>query len=340
MPKHINPSYRRQSTRAYTLGECQELIAIDVQVLSHLISKAESTLDEDRRFLESVYDSIPRKKDTKRIAITGAPGVGKSSFLNSYCKHLVDSGYKVAILPVDPTSYTTRGSILGDKTRMDALVGLRGIFIKPMASALALGGVAPATAAAVCLCEMAGYDYIFIETVGVGQSEYEVRDLVDLFILLLQPGGGDELQGIKRGIMEMADLLLITKADGDLKTIAEISRDNYKSALRLFSINEWSWKAKCSLYSSVTSSYIQDLDKQIEGYFSHINKGNRWAELRKKQEQLRFQEGLKGLLYRRLAEKKSIKQKMETLSLSISKGELSHLQALNSLEELLDHIDA
>ena len=210
MPKHINPSYQRLVTKKYSLQECHDLIKTDSQVLSHLISKAESTLEEDRKFLEIIYDKVPRKSDTKRIAITGAPGVGKSSFLNSYCKELIARGNKVAILPVDPTSYTTKGSILGDKTRMDALVGLKDVYIKPMASALALGGVAPATAAAICLCEMADYDYIFVETVGVGQSEYEVRGLVDLFILLLQPGGGDELQGIKRGIMEMADCLLYT----------------------------------------------------------------------------------------------------------------------------------
>ncbi len=340
MPKHINPSYRRQTTKAYTLEECQKLIKTDTQILSHLISKAESTLAADKHFLKSAYATLPRKKDVKRIAITGAPGVGKSSFLNTYCKHLKDSGYKVAILPVDPTSYTTKGSILGDKTRMDALVGIDGVFIKPMASALALGGVAPATADAICLCEMADYDYIFIETVGVGQSEYEVRDLVDLFILLLQPGGGDELQGIKRGIMEMADLLLITKADGELKSVAQTSRDSYRSALSLFSINEWSWKPRCALFSSMTSEYISELDQQIRAYYAHMEKSDRLAQFRLQQELMRFREGQKGLLYRRMAEKKSIKERMETLSLSISAGELSHLQALHSLEELLENIDA
>ena len=340
MPKHINPAYRRQTAKTYSLAECQRLIKSDTQVLSQLISRAESTLAADKKFLKSVYKVLHRKKDVKRIAITGAPGVGKSSFLNAYCKHLIDSGYRVAILPVDPSSYTTRGSILGDKTRMDALVGIEGVFIKPMASALALGGVAPATSAAICLCEMADYDYIFIETVGVGQSEYEVRDLVDLFILLLQPGGGDELQGIKRGIMEMADLLLITKADGELKSVAQLSRDNYRSALSLFSINEWSWKPRCALFSSMTTEYLSGLDQQIEAYYAHMEKGNRLAQFRMHQEQLRFKEGQKNLLYRRLAEKKSIKERIETLSLSISSGELSHLQALNSLEELLENIDA
>lgn len=339
MPKHINPSYQRLVTKKYSLQECHDLIKTDSQVLSHLISKAESTLEEDRKFLEIIYDKVPRKSDAKRIAITGAPGVGKSSFLNSYCKELIARGNKVAILPVDPTSYTTKGSILGDKTRMDALVGLKDVYIKPMASALALGGVAPATAAAICLCEMADYDYIFVETVGVGQSEYEVRGLVDLFILLLQPGGGDELQGIKRGIMEMADILLITKADGALKSVAGISRDNYKSALKLFSINEWSWKAKCGLYSSVAEEYISELDVLITTYFDHMKKEGRWEMFRLMQETQRFSEGLKGLLYRRLAQKKSIKEKMATLSMRISEGELSHLQALSSLEELLENID-
>ena len=340
MPKHINPSYQRLNTKTYSLQECEKLIKRDPQVLSHLISKAESTLEADRQFLETIYNRVSRKADTKRIAITGAPGVGKSSFLNSYCKQLVARGFRVAILPVDPTSYSTKGSILGDKTRMDALVGLNGVYIKPMASALALGGIAPATAAAVCLCEMADYDYIFIETVGVGQSEYEVRGLVDLFILLLQPGGGDELQGIKRGIMEMADILLITKADGALKQVAEISRDNYKSALKLFSINDWSWKAKCGLYSSVAEDYITELDILIEAYFNHLKEKGRWKKFRLLQETQRFSEGVKGLLYRRLVHKKSIKEKMTTISLSISEGELSHLQALNSLEKLLENIDA
>jgi len=339
MPKHINPSYHKKATRTYSLEECKALIREDRQVLSQLISRSESNLEEDRKFLAEIFDSVPRRTDVKRIAITGAPGVGKSSFLNTFCKFLLDKGYKVAVLPVDPTSYGTRGSILGDKTRMDHLVGIEDVYIKPMASALALGGVAPATAPAICLCEMAGFDYIFVETVGVGQSEYEVRALVDLFILLLQPGGGDELQGIKRGIMEMADLLIINKADGELKPIAEISLKNYSSANKLFSVNDSAWKTKCTLYSSVTDEYLEKTYELVQAYFDFMMNEGRLTALRNQQEVESFQQGIKSLLFTRMSRRPEVQNKMSILSSLISEGKLSHLQALNQVETLLDEVD-
>ena len=212
IPSNINPRFKRTPIKFFTLEECIENIS-DYKILSYLISKSESRLVSDNQFVAHVISQTESTKLTKRIAVSGSPGVGKSTFINSLGKQLLEKGNSIAVLPVDPSSHVSKGSILGDKTRMDDLIHSDKVFIKPMASSLSLGGVAPASQMASLLCERAGFDYVFIETVGVGQSEYEVAGMVDFFMVLMLPNAGDELQGIKKGIMELADALIINNAN-------------------------------------------------------------------------------------------------------------------------------
>ena len=190
------------------------------RALARAITLVESAHPVHRQHATTLLATLRKDRQAIRIGLSGTPGVGKSTFIESFGLHLVESGLKVAVLAVDPSSARSGGSILGDKTRMDQLSRHPGAYIRPSPSQTHLGGVARRTREATALCEAAGFDVVLIETVGVGQSETMVAEMADLFVLLLAPAGGDELQGVKRGIMEMADLILINKADGDLKSAA------------------------------------------------------------------------------------------------------------------------
>ena len=334
--KHINPSYKKALPKSYSLHECLAQLDTNVQVLSYLISKSESPLALDKQLIDDVLSNAQIKKQSKRIAITGSPGVGKSTFLNAYGTFLKEQGERIAILPVDPTSHISHGSILGDKTRMSDLVGQESVFIKPMASALALGGVAPATGAAISLCEAAGYSYIFIETVGVGQSEYAVKDLVDLFILLIQPGGGDELQGIKRGIMELADILIVTKADGSLATAAKESLEAHKAALRLLISRIDGWAPKCFMHSYENPDYLKELHKGVERFFTHMETNGLLESLRRNQAVNLFKSGYKNIFAQKMMGDIEIKATIEQLQNNINNGTLTGYQALRRLEKNID----
>ena len=192
------------------------IIAEDKSALSEAITLLESTNPDHKKVATDIIQQcLPHSGNSFRLGITGVPGVGKSTFIESFGNSLIAKNHKVAVLAIDPSSQKTKGSILGDKTRMQTLISEENVFIRPSPTSESLGGVARATKEAMILCEAAGYDFIIIETVGVGQSETDVHSMVDFFLLLMLSGAGDELQGIKRGIMEMADALVITKADGD-----------------------------------------------------------------------------------------------------------------------------
>ncbi|WP_099826630.1 methylmalonyl Co-A mutase-associated GTPase MeaB [Oceaniglobus indicus] len=215
-----------------TLAE--RLTSGDRRALARAITLAESQRADHRAVASELLDRLaPDAPDALRIGLSGTPGVGKSTFIEAFGMQLCEAGHRVAVLAVDPSSARSGGSILGDKTRMERLSRHPNAYIRPSPSQSELGGVARRTRDAMALCEAAGYDIVLIETVGVGQSETMVADMTDLFVLLLAPGGGDELQGVKRGIMEMADIILINKADGDLKAAAERTRADYAGALRL-----------------------------------------------------------------------------------------------------------
>jgi LAO/AO transport system kinase len=206
----------------------------DRRALARAITLIESTRPADRSRAEALLTSLlPDTGRAMRIGISGAPGVGKSTFIEAFGKHIIDEGHRLAVLAVDPSSKRSGGSILGDKTRMESLARNPAAFIRPSPAGETLGGVARRTREAILLSETAGFDLVMVETVGVGQSETAVSEMVDLFVLLIGPGGGDELQGIKRGVMELADIVLVTKADGDLKSAAARAASDYAHALHL-----------------------------------------------------------------------------------------------------------
>jgi LAO/AO transport system kinase len=205
----------------------------DRRALSRAITLVESTRADHREAARALLDALRGRGDALRLGLSGPPGVGKSTFIEGFGLRLIARGLRIAVLAVDPSSARSGGSILGDKTRMERLSRAPQAFIRPSPSGGALGGVARRTREASALCEAAGYDAILIETVGVGQSEIMVADMTDVFALLIAPGGGDELQGVKRGVMEIADLVVVNKADGELKKVANRTRADYEGALRL-----------------------------------------------------------------------------------------------------------
>ena len=209
------------------------IVAGDRRALARGITLVESSRADHRAQATALLAALPKDREALRIGLSGTPGVGKSTFIESFGMMLIRQGLRVAVLAIDPSSSRSGGSILGDKTRMDLLARERGAFIRPSPSQTHLGGVARRTREAVTLCEAAGFDVVLIETVGVGQSETVVAEMSDVFLLLLAPAGGDELQGVKRGIMEMADIIVVNKADGDLKTAASRTCADYAGALRL-----------------------------------------------------------------------------------------------------------
>lgn len=231
------------------------------------ITLLESSLSADILEAQKLISAcLPLSGDSIRIGITGVPGVGKSTFIEVFGKLLTSKGYKVAVLAIDPTSEKTHGSILGDKSRMNKLSVDKNAFIRPSPSRGTLGGVTNKTRENIILCEAAGFDIILIETVGVGQSETSVSNLVDFFLLLMLAGAGDELQGIKRGIMEMADALLITKSDGDNLEKAKNSELEYKRALQLFPAMENGWTPQTSTCSALENTGISEIFKTINKF--------------------------------------------------------------------------
>jgi len=232
----------------------------DRRALAQAITLLESTRDEDTDVGRAILEAlVPSTGAAVRVGITGPPGVGKSTFIETFGLHVLEGGRRVAVLAVDPTSPLTGGSILGDKTRMERLAHTEGAFIRPSPSGGALGGVGHRTREAMLLCEGAGYDVILIETVGVGQSEVTVRSMVDFFTVLLQPGAGDELQGIKRGLLELADALVVTKADGDQKALAERTQVEHRQALQLLRQPHPEWKPPVLTVSSRVGEGIPEV---------------------------------------------------------------------------------
>ena len=245
----------------------QEVIAGNRSALARAITLVESTLFEHQQEAQSILqDILPHSGQSLRIGITGVPGVGKSTFIEALGKHLTAQGIKVAVLAIDPSSKKSGGSILGDKTRMYELSVDDLAFIRPSPTSGSLGGVAKKTRESILLCETAGYEVILIETVGVGQSETAVHSMVDVFVLLMLAGAGDELQGIKRGIMEMSDILLINKADGNNLITAKKAQAQYKSALHLFPPKPNGWTPKVGICSALEKQHIDQAWETIETY--------------------------------------------------------------------------
>ena len=239
----------------------------DRRALAKAITLVESTRDDHRQQTAELLETlIPASGNSIRIGISGAPGVGKSTFIEVLGSHLIKLGHSVAVLAVDPSSAVTGGSILGDKTRMETLAFAEKAFVRPSPAGSTLGGVARRTRESMLLCEAAGFDIILVETVGVGQSETTVADMTDMFLLLLLPAGGDELQGIKRGIMELADLILVNKADGDQVALAAITMGDYRSAVQFLASRFDDWQTPVMSCSSINDEGIVEVWGQVDAF--------------------------------------------------------------------------
>ncbi|SFZ94580.1 LAO/AO transport system kinase [Flaviramulus basaltis] len=256
----------------------------DITALSRAITLVESKNPKHTDKANTVLKKcLPYANKSIRIGITGVPGVGKSTFIETFGKHLTSLGKRVAVLAIDPTSSITKGSILGDKTRMEELVKDNNAFIRPSASGDSLGGVARKTRESIILCEAAGFNVIIIETVGVGQSETTVHSMVDFFLLLKLAGAGDELQGIKRGIIEMADAIAINKADGDNLKRAKLAKVEFNRALHLYPEKSSQWQPKVSVCSALQNKGIDTIWEIILDYIDITSKNNYFKQKRNEQ---------------------------------------------------------
>ena len=287
-PPIVNPYLQRRGRRK-PLPESGELVEGilkgDITMLSRAVTLVESTApDHYARAQEVIEKCLPYSGSSRRIGLTGVPGAGKSTSIDVFGLHVLRKpGSKLAVLAIDPSSEITRGSILGDKTRMERLAVSENAFIRPSPSAGSLGGVARKTRETIVLCEAAGYDNIFVETVGVGQSETAVHSMVDFFLLIQLAGTGDELQGIKRGIMEMADGIVINKADGDNIHRAQLAQAQFRSALQLFPAAASGWKPEVLCYSGYYELGIDEVWDMIDRYFAFVTE-NGYFERRRRQQ--------------------------------------------------------
>lgn len=256
----------------------------DRVVLSRAITLLESTRDEHQEKARAILDRVlPDTGDSIRVAVTGVPGVGKSTFIENLGPRLVEAGHRLAVLTVDPSSERSKGSILGDKTRMGTLSSYDDVYIRPSPTAGTLGGVARKTRETILLCEAAGFDVVLVETVGVGQSEVTVRSMVDFFLLLALAGAGDELQGIKRGIVEMADAIAINKADGNNRAAAEDARAEYERALHLLGETDSGWDPPVLTCSGETGDGVDDVWAAVKDFRTEMEKSGFFEEQRRKQ---------------------------------------------------------
>lgn len=285
-PPSVNPYLkRRRAAPLPTAGELVEgIVKGDITRLSRAVTMVESVSPTHRAIASEVIEKcLPFSGNSRRIGITGVPGAGKSTSIDVFGLHVLRDGGKLAVLAIDPSSERTRGSILGDKTRMEKLSVHPDAFIRPSPSAGSLGGVARKTRETIILCEAAGFNNIFVETVGVGQSETAVHSMVDFFLLIQLAGTGDELQGIKRGIMEMADGIVINKADGDNIHRAQLAQAQFRSALHLFPPTESGWTPEVLTYSGYYEIGIPEVWDMIDRYFAFV-KRNGYFEIKRSQQ--------------------------------------------------------
>jgi len=282
MSKGINPNIKRQKKSDKSAEEYfRKLTTTDRYNLSDVLTIIESHTAIKQKLAQEILSLITDSStDTLRIGITGSPGAGKSTLIEQLGLAYIAQGKKVAVLAIDPSSTKSEGSILGDKTRMTQLSNHSDAYVRPTASATHLGGVSKTTSESIAICEQAGYDVIIIESVGVGQSEVALADLVDVYVLVLLPGGGDDVQGIKRGVVEMADILLINKADGDRISLAKQSKKDFEGSVRLFSHELSEWSPPVLPISALQAEGIEDLLEEI-GQFISIGKSNKYFSERR-----------------------------------------------------------
>lgn len=285
-PPSVNPYLKKKSTRSlhpvdvYVDG----VLSGNIALLSQAVTLVESSNSRHQETAQAIIEKcLPYSGKSIRVGITGVPGAGKSTSIDSFGIHLLEKGHKLAVLAIDPSSELSKGSILGDKTRMEKLSVEKNAFIRPSPSAGSLGGVARKTRETIILCEAAGFDYVFVETVGVGQSETAVHSMVDFFLLIQLAGTGDELQGIKRGIMEMADGIVINKADGDNIDKAKMAQRHFANALHLFPLPESGWTPEVLTYSGYYAIGIAEVWDMVQRYIDFVKESGFFDRKRNEQ---------------------------------------------------------
>lgn len=301
-------------------------------ILSRAITLIESTKSEHRELAQEIIEQcLSHTGKSIRVGITGVPGVGKSTFIESLGNSIIERGRSLAVLAIDPSSSRTKGSILGDKTRMETLANNTGAFIRPSPTAGSLGGVARKTRETIYLCEAAGFDTIFIETVGVGQSETAVHSMVDFFLLLMLAGAGDELQGIKRGIMEMADAIAINKIDSASKKHVQQAVREYKNALHLYPPTQSGWSPKVTTCSALESNGIDDIWEMIGDYIAVTKENGYWQDHRNHQSKHWMYESINNQLKDNFYNHPSIKKKLSKIEKKVLSGKMSSFKAAQKL---------
>ncbi len=305
-----------------------EILNNNISYLSRAITLVESNNAKHQEKATRILEKcLPYTSNSIRIGITGVPGVGKSTFIESFGKYLTSIGKKVAVLAIDPSSSIQKGSILGDKTRMNMLALDNNAYIRPSPSGESLGGVARKTREAITLCEAAGFDIIIIETVGVGQSETTVHSMVDFFLLLKLANAGDELQGIKRGIIEMADTIVINKADGDAIKNAKLAKNEFSRALHLYPLKENGWTPKVTTCSALNNTGIEEIYKIIEEYISLTKKNGYFRSKRNKQNKGWLLETINNELKNQFYKDKEVQNALKIYLQKIENNEINPFKA-------------
>lgn len=335
-PPSINPSFAvraRKKRYDYSAEEFVEGIRSGNRtILSQAITLVESNLKDHYAKAQAIVEKcLPFSGDSLRIGITGVPGAGKSTFIEAFGLHLTGLGRKIAVLAIDPSSQQTGGSILGDKTRMELLSSHPSTFIRPSPASGSLGGVARKTRETIILCEAAGFDTILVETVGVGQSETEVHSMVDFFLLLMLAGAGDEIQGIKRGIMEMADMIAITKADGQNVLNAEGAKVLYMNALHLFPPPPSGWRPLVVTCSAKKNTGINELWKIILDYVDFTRGSGYFEQLRKQQVIIRMDKTIKEFLFNSFYNDKEVAKSRVEVEKKLAEGTITSYTAASQL---------
>lgn len=308
----------------------------DRPMLARAITIVESTRPDHREAAETLLEScLPPVPSSFRMGVTGVPGAGKSTFIDAVGTKLADAGRKIAVLAVDPTSEVSRGSILGDKTRMQRLAAHPNAFVRPSPSGGRAGGIAHRTREAIFLCEAAGFETVFVETVGAGQAETAVHSMVDFFLLLALAGAGDELQGIKRGIVEMADAVVITKADGENEAPAEEARAQFQYALQMFPPAESGWKPRVHAASALTGKGLDEVLRTMDDYEALARESRYFEQNRRRQGRYWLRETLERRLLERLYDHPPVRASIEEFERKVENGEISASAAAEAVLEAL-----
>lgn len=319
----------------FSMIDIDALRSADRKVLARGITLLESTREDHREQAEALIQEIlPFSGSAIRIGLTGAPGAGKSSLIEVLGNHVIALGHRIAVLAVDPSSTLSGGSILGDKTRMPTLATHQSAFIRPTPAGTSLGGVARRTRESILLCEAAGFDVILVETVGVGQSETMVSQMTDIFLLMLLPGGGDELQGIKRGIMELADMVIVNKADGDMKSRANLSAADVRQALRLIKPRNRDWAVPVITASAVENYNIDRIWSGIRAYRELLDSTDGLEARRKTQLRDGLWMEIREMLLGSLRNDTAIRESVSIMQEKVEKGEISPSSAASRLVSL------